>query len=376
MVFGETERRELGNSRLSRLERSEAYRAERGLQNTEAVRFASVLVLVIAALSYIVGLTSVGIRDPSVALRLGTFLVVLVASLGFLARTTIDRRAGRATSYLLCGAFWFIVIAVGTVGWANSLRDMQGFVAYVVVLLGAAVLFRAHWKLHLWLFFTAATLISGYCFVNLGLPKAATFIAYAYIYAMISFVIAVRLGRDHLRIYLGKAELVAKNAVLEELSLRDPLTQLFNRRYLMEALAREMKLAKRENRRISVGMVDTDHFKKINDEFGHTTGDTVLKDLAVVMLDVLRESDIVARYGGEEFLVILSGCDLDRGRMTAERLRMAVENRDFRGVPWRITVSVGVTVVQDRDNEELLLSRVDKLLYQAKHAGRNLVFAE
>jgi diguanylate cyclase (GGDEF)-like protein len=95
-----------------------------------------------------------------------------------------------------------------------------------------------------------------------------------------------------------------------------------------------------------------------------------------VLLDVLRGSDVVARYGGEEFLVVFAGCDLDQARLAAERVRRAVELRTFPGVPWKVTVSMGVTAIRDADTEEELLKRADAFLYRAKESGRNRVFGE
>ncbi len=238
------------------------------------------------------------------------------------------------------------------------------------------MLYRAPWKFSLGLFLGAAVLMSAYTCTHMQAVRAEPLVAYAMLYSLVSFVISVRLERDHRRLFKTREVLATKNAALEELALRDPLTQLFNRRYFMEALSHEMRLVKRDHRAVGLGMIDVDHFKTINDELGHAAGDLVLKDVALVMLDVLRGSDIVARYGGEEFLVALDGCDLDHARLAAERLGRAVELRTFSGVPWKVTVSIGVTVIRDGDTEETLIKRADTLLYRAKEAGRNRVLAE
>jgi diguanylate cyclase (GGDEF)-like protein len=351
------------------------YTAERDLRNTEAVQFGATLALVIDALTYSVRLVS-GQPDPAGAMEFAIFLTVLVVSAAYLLRSTLDLRDGHAMSPAACGAFWIVVVGAGSAGWAAALGDLRGFIAYASALLGTAMLYRAPRKLALGLFLGAAAAMTAYIPVHPEAGRAVLLIAYAVLYAVLAFVISMRFERDHRRLFQARQELAERNAALQEMSLRDPLTQLFNRRYFMEALAHEMKLVRREHRLVGVAMIDADHFKRINDELGHAAGDLVLKDLSLVMLDVLRGSDIVARYGGEEFLVILAGCDLERARFAAERLRRAVELRVTAGVPWKVTVSIGVTVIRDLDTEETLIQRVDALLYRAKETGRNQVRAD
>jgi diguanylate cyclase (GGDEF)-like protein len=112
---------------------------------------------------------------------------------------------------------------------------------------------------------------------------------------------------------------------LRNQALRDPLTGLYNRRYMEDCLQRFVRLADRENREVSVVMVDLDHFKALNDQHGHAFGDAVLRDTAMTIVGALRETDIVCRYGGEEMVVILPDCNLDRAADKAELLRTRIE---------------------------------------------------
>ena len=148
----------------------------------------------------------------------------------------------------------------------------------------------------------------------------------------------------------------------------DPLTGVNNRRGLDDALGAQLALMNRYGTRFSVVMFDIDHFKQINDVQGHLFGDQILTQLARMIDESVRETDVVARYGGEEFLVIMPETDLDGATRFAERLRGRIAN----DMP--LTVSGGVAEALDGDSHESLLARADAALYGAKSAGRNCIF--
>ena len=162
---------------------------------------------------------------------------------------------------------------------------------------------------------------------------------------------------------------------LRNQALRDPLTGLYNRRYMEDCLQRFVRLAERENREVSVAMVDLDHFKRLNDEHGHAFGDAVLRDTAMAIVGSLRETDIVCRYGGEELVVILPDCNLDRAVDKAEMLRLRIEALSkTHGAA--ISASFGVAAVPYTSTGVVdLLAAADGALYAAKQAGRNQVKA-
>lgn len=160
----------------------------------------------------------------------------------------------------------------------------------------------------------------------------------------------------------------------KELALRDPLTGLYNRRYLTERLAEELARASRQNQPLSYLMVDIDHFKNLNDEHGHLAGDHVLKQLARRLSHACRAIDIVGRFGGEEFFVILPGADLGTAREVAERIRASMAETPFSygNVSMRVRVSVGgAQRASGLTKVEQLIESADHALYQAKAAGRN-----
>ena len=166
---------------------------------------------------------------------------------------------------------------------------------------------------------------------------------------------------------------------LREQVIRDPLTGLFNRRYLDEALPRELHRCRRRGEPLAVAMLDLDHFKHFNDTYGHDAGDAVLRAVGALLNETLRRGDIACRYGGEELTLILPGANLDTARARLEILRKAIMQKRARyqaGELPPITTSIGVTVVGAQETDSVaLLARADAALYQAKKAGRNRVIA-
>ena len=174
----------------------------------------------------------------------------------------------------------------------------------------------------------------------------------------------------------GMSLALANMALREKLrnqALRDPLTGLYNRRYMEDSLQRFVRLAERENREISLLMIDLDHFKRLNDEHGHAFGDQVLRDSALALLTSLRETDIVCRYGGEELVVILPDCPFERAIDKAETLRQKIEELS-KTHSAEITASFGVSSLpHTAASVPDLLASADAALYKAKQAGRNQV---
>lgn len=164
---------------------------------------------------------------------------------------------------------------------------------------------------------------------------------------------------------------------LREQSIRDSLTGLFNRRFLDEFLVREVARAERKTRQLSMIALDIDHFKRINDSFGHSAGDTVLQKVGTILRAHVRSTDVASRIGGEEFLLVLAESPLPLAAKRAEDIRNAIyemslkyENRDL----GRVTASFGVAAFPEHGRTaEALIRAADKALYEAKHAGRNQV---
>jgi diguanylate cyclase (GGDEF)-like protein len=164
---------------------------------------------------------------------------------------------------------------------------------------------------------------------------------------------------------------------LKAQSIRDPLTDLFNRRYLTETLEREFARAQRSGAPVAVMMLDVDHFKRFNDSFGHDAGDAVLRELGAFFRRSIRTEDIACRYGGEEFCLVLPQMARDGARQRAESIRAGVARLEVRSgdrVLEPVTLSLGVALFpEDAGTIASVLAAADAALYQAKREGRNRV---
>jgi len=165
---------------------------------------------------------------------------------------------------------------------------------------------------------------------------------------------------------------------LERLANLDSLTGLYNRRVILQRLNERIKYVRRYGEELSLIMLDIDHFKKVNDQYGHLIGDGVLEEIAVLVQRNIRGTDDVGRYGGEEFIIILLKTGLSSAVDVAERVRKAieaVEMKDSEGNVFSVTVSEGVSSYKRAEDERSLISRADGALYRAKENGRNRVEA-
>lgn len=247
-----------------------------------------------------------------------------------------------ATSGLMFGSF------------ALSRRSMLAVSAFILTsylaLLTALHLFapaRMDWRIELIIVFTYASVL----------------ITVAYLGSYISSI------RNTLR---------EKNVLLAELAARDPLTQLPNRRSLMDQLTQEVARLERRSaneHELCVSMLDVDHFKRINDTWGHDAGDAILCRISNELRKIMRQGDFLGRFGGEEFIVILPESTLEAAQRTAERIKDCVANLHFPELPdgERITVSQGVSIYQPGERIEATLKRADEALYIAKNDGRNRI---
>jgi len=173
-----------------------------------------------------------------------------------------------------------------------------------------------------------------------------------------------------------------RNATLFNQALKmaytDPLTKTNNRAAFNDTLKREIKLAQRHSNHLSIIFFDIDHFKAVNDEYGHECGDLALSSAAHCIKEAVRGSDIVFRYGGEEFVILLSDTDIDGAKQMAERIRKSIENHTiaYGMETLKLTASLGVSSLRGNDNSASLLKRADSAMYKAKDNGRNQVKTE
>jgi diguanylate cyclase (GGDEF)-like protein len=186
----------------------------------------------------------------------------------------------------------------------------------------------------------------------------------------------IKIGRSVFKFIASNNIEAAYHDEIYRLTTIDGLTQVFNRRYFEDTIDREISRCRRYHRMLSLVMVDIDHFKKINDTWGHIAGDAVLKDVARVIGSKIRREDVLARYGGEEFGLVLPEVDHKGATVMAEKARKLVEKHAFTfdGEKIAVTISAGVSSLEKKkDDGAELVKRADVKLYEAKAAGRNQV---
>lgn len=187
---------------------------------------------------------------------------------------------------------------------------------------------------------------------------------------------------EHLENLMGQLIFPLRNAVWYQRALQaakiDTLTGTNNRAAMDEMLEREVDLSHRHQSAMSLLILDLDHFKQINDNYGHTTGDDVLREFVECANQALRKTDMLFRFGGEEFVIILPGVNVTGAALAAERLRSILEKHVFnsRRASIPVTVSIGTASITMQDTAKTMIERADRALYSAKNTGRNRVCSE
>jgi diguanylate cyclase (GGDEF)-like protein len=181
------------------------------------------------------------------------------------------------------------------------------------------------------------------------------------------FTISISLAIFSLRRWQEIIKLVQE---LEKLAVKDPLTNIFNRRYLNDMLVSEIIRTSRTEDAFSLIMIDIDHFKKINDNYGHNIGDRVICQISELLVNLSREVDIVSRWGGEEFIILCPKTPTNNAEKLGKRILQSIRNFQFDSVG-QVTASIGIAPFTKNDTPESMLHKVDSCLYEAKNSGRD-----
>ncbi|MAD41554.1 MAG: hypothetical protein CL623_04095, partial [Arcobacter sp.] len=171
-------------------------------------------------------------------------------------------------------------------------------------------------------------------------------------------------------------ELKEKSNLLEYQASHDNLTGLFNRNKFNTLFGKEIRRGLRYNNHLSLVLLDIDFFKVVNDTHGHQIGDQVLKEIASIIMQDVREHDTAVRWGGEEFLILLPETDLEGAKIVAEKIRNSISEKPLTNKKLNITASFGITIMNDKDTEESIIARTDEALYEAKENGRDKVVSK
>ncbi|MBC3875750.1 GGDEF domain-containing protein [Undibacterium flavidum] len=268
--------------------------------------------------------------------------------------------------------FAYILIALGGV-WL-AFRQFPGAI-YFFPAIALLLAYRAKASAVSFLLLTATVVLLSLSTKNLG-PFAIANQDQAHLLLM-SFIMFTTLATQSVSIQQRQLDLsIEQSQSWQQKAMHDNLTGLHNRAYFENILADEWQRYRKFHRTFVLAMLDIDHFKHINDVYGHAAGDEVLRTIAKVLPQSLRQIDIVCRYGGEEFTLLLPGTNLDEAKIILERLRAAIQNTPFvfGDQTLQVTVSIGAVIAKEdlHDHHEMLV-RSDKQMYQAKAAGRNRV---
>lgn len=333
---------------------------------------ASVFARLMLVVSVIAGLAHLGFI--ALFLRVGVPALALanVASVLVYVLTAILIRRGRlnlATLLILLEVLVHGVVATATIGWA------AGFHHYLLLVI-PVVIVGAYYRYALRLAWSFAAAL---LYLGLDVTYRQATPAVAVPAPLVDGLHYINLAT--VLLMLGVLATVYQRLVtvaerrLHELACTDPLTQLRNRRFMMEVAQHEAAVVERGGRPLSVLLGDIDHFKRINDQHGHAVGDGVLRAIARVLRDGVREVDHVARWGGEEFLVLLPGTELEEAQQVADRLRAAVQAlADVEGRrELGLSITLGLAELRPGESIEQALMRADRALYEGKQAGRNRV---
>lgn len=270
-----------------------------------------------------------------------------------------------------------IIIAISSSSKAASLQGLVGFVMAISCFAG-------------WYFFSHFSLYSWWLFGLLGLVCVSFIFGWMtnqYILSQVEHQLLNDEYVDELRALHDKAEktnedFIKRNLELQEtqeqlrlLAAHDELTGLYNRRYILERIEEKLPEIRRHQLDCCFVVMDIDHFKDVNDSYGHVAGDDVLKAVSQVLVNGVRQGDIVARYGGEEFLIFLPMTELESAHVLVERLRAALEEHThvIEHEKVVVTASFGIAQHAVNDSADRTIARADKALYQAKVASRNCI---
>jgi diguanylate cyclase len=350
--------------------------------------------------------------DPKQALRLRRFFETLVIYILNISISYFAYLAGIMNLQALYG-FWIISLAINIILyivfrtglnlWMSdpSLTSIQMCAANLVVMYGLYYIYEIRGFLlstyilillfGIFRLYTRQFLfVSAFALLTYGVdifllnifhpqainPKIECFQWFGMAVVLISVsVIGGKISSLRRELSVSRKKMQSSLKVIREMAIQDDLTGFFNRIHLMDLIESENNRSVRTGSVFSLVMMDIDKFKKINDTYGHQTGDQVLRTFAAIIRSMLRKTDFCGRYGGEEFLILLTQTDLQAAKVFAERIRESVENSFFPdlGPDSRVTVSLGLAEHRMQENIEKTISRADDALYKAKKKGRNRV---
>jgi diguanylate cyclase len=272
-----------------------------------------------------------------------------------------------------------IIFVMYIMYFANETRPVMSLIYVVILLFG---IFRLNTKSFLYIsIFALLTYIGVITLLRIYRPQGVNFQMEYLQCVVLGFVMVIfsvvggYISSLRQNLSISKSEQAKYIEIIKEMAIRDALTGLYNRRHVLELLDHEKNRSLRGGGIFCLAILDIDHFKNVNDTYGHQTGDEVLKAVATTMKTTMRNTEDCARYGGEEFLIVLTQTNINGALIGAERVRTNIEKIPFPdiGSDFKITVSIGLSEYKMRENVDDVIARADEALYRAKKGGRNRV---
>lgn len=259
--------------------------------------------------------------------------------------------------------------------YAPQPYELVNFVMAIGIITAAALSMSSLFRAYL-IFFFSMIIPQIIILIYYGEHQHIFLVVLAIIYIPATILLSKTIYNSRLSSIKAHTELEKSVEKLHILSITDNLTNTYNRRYFFEISKNIIATALREKRKVTLIMLDIDHFKKINDNYGHQAGDFILVNIAKEIKKITRENDIFSRIGGEEFTILLNNTQLYGARVIAEKIRTTIERMEliYNKTPINITISMGISELSTENNSiEILYKQADKQLYIAKENGRNRV---
>jgi diguanylate cyclase (GGDEF)-like protein len=306
------------------------------------------------------------------------FIPIFNITLYIFLRTGLNLKMADPSLTAIQISFAILLVMYGMY-FANEARGVLLLIYVIILLFG---IFRLNTRGFLYIsLFTLLTYGGDIALLQIYRPQGVNFhIEYLQLGVLALVLMAFSVIGGYIsslrqNLSISKSEQAKSIAIIREMAIRDELTGLFNRRHVLEFLDYEKNRSLRGGGIFCLAMLDIDHFKNVNDIYGHLVGDAVLQAVATTMKTTMRNTEYCARYGGEEFLIVLTQTGINGALIGAERVRTNIEKIPFPniGSDFKITVSIGLSEYRMREGVDDIIARADEALYRAKNGGRNRV---
>lgn len=272
-------------------------------------------------------------------------------------------------------AIMWTVSSILVMAYAPQPFELVSFVMIIGIITAAALSMSSLYKAYLYFFFSMI-IPQIIIMISYGEHQHIGLVVFTLVYIPATILLSKAILNSRISSIEALEELAQTTDKFRKLSMIDNLTNIYNRRYFFEMSRNIISIASREEKKVSLLMLDIDYFKKINDHYGHQAGDFILVNLTKDIEKLMRKSDVFARIGGEEFAILLNDSSLEGAKVIAEKIRIMIENKIFLydSISIHITFSIGMSELNKENTLiENLYKQADKQLYVAKESGRNRV---